>query len=386
MNPTQPGTYTRGVKAFLLNRILLVLSFVGLFVAGAVSMEKALNISLPCGNTAGCDMVAAHPSSMLFGIIPVAYIGLAGYLLMTGLAIARTVKVPYDLRLVTLGYAAAGVGTLFSLYLQYMSFFQIHAVCPYCLTSAITMLLTLIVYALLNAEVKKAPIEPREMTKLDLWLVAGVPFVIVMTLGMMSGGEKGKVAIDLGKIEMNEKSLVPDQPNVFGPATAAITIVEFADMCCPTCQKTSPKVKDFVRANPNTVRLVYRHFPLAMHEYGQTCAAMGEYAAEKGRFWDFTMSVMGLDRQPSSVKELLDVAKSVGLDPSDMKKRLSDTKDPVFDRVTRDINVGKSLGVNATPTFIVLAKGLKPESYGPQDVIDKLNGPLYKAILAGNAK
>ena len=123
-----------------------------------------------------------------------------------------------------------------------------------------------------------------------------------------------------------------------------------------------------------------------MHEYGQTCAAMGEYAAEKGRFWDFTMSVMGLDRQPSSVKELLDVAKSVGLDPSDMKKRLSDTKDPVFDRVTRDINVGKSLGVNATPTFIVLAKGLKPESYGPQDVIDKLNGPLYKAILAGNAK
>jgi len=122
-----------------------------------------------------------------------------------------------------------------------------------------------------------------------------------------------------------------------------------------------------------------------MHEFGRVSAAMGEYAAEKGRFWDFTLSVMGKQRQPDSIDELLETAKSVGLDPDDMKKRLSDKNDPVFDRVTRDMNDGHKVGVTSTPTFIILAKGIKPDNCGPNDVIDKLNSPTYKKILSGHA-
>jgi len=392
MNLTQSGTYTRGVKATLLNRILLVLAFVGLFVASALSMEKALNISLPCGNTSGCDMVASHPSSMLFGVIPVAYIGFLGYILMAGLAVARAMRTPYNPMLVTVGYGAAAVGAAFSLYLQYVSLFHIHAICPYCMTSAITMILTLVVYALLFTEIKKGPqgdAEPEaqaDMPKTDLYMVCGLPLAMVVALGLLSGTEKPKGPyLDNRKIELNVASLVPDHPNSFGPSDAPITIVEFADMCCPACQKASPKVKEFAAENPATVRIVYRHFPLAMHEFGRVSAAMGEYAAEKGRFWDFTLSVMGKQRQPDSIDELLETAKSVGLDPDDMKKRLSDKNDPVFDRVTRDMNDGHKVGVTSTPTFIILAKGIKPDNCGPNDVIDKLNSPTYKKILSGHA-
>lgn len=383
MNLTQLGTYTRGVKAILLNRILLVLAFIGLFVAGALSLEKVLNISLPCGNNTGCDIVASDPSSSLFHI-PVAYIGFLGYIAMAGLAIARTMRTPYDKRLISFGLIAAAIGTLFSGYLQYQSFFRIHAVCPYCLTSAITMLATLAVYVLLWKEVEANPLPESEMGKLDLWLVAGTPFAIVLTLGVMSGLQPTNKGLDKGKIEKNETSLVPANPNVSGHADAPITIVEFADLCCHSCQETEPKIQQFAEENPRTVRVVFREFPLKMHPLGSTAAAMAEYAAEKGRFWDFAISVMGLMRQPDSVQELLDIAKSVGLDPADMQKRLSDKNDPVFDRVTRDMNVGHALGINSTPTFIILAKGIEPVSAGPAEIIDKLGKPPYKKILLGS--
>ena len=223
----EPGTYTHGVKALLLNRVLLVLAFIGLFVAGALSMEKALNISLPCGNKTGCDLVAADKSSMLFGVIPVAYIGLAGYILFAGLAIARAMKSPYDARFVKIGFIAAAIGTAFSLYLQFISFFHIHAVCPYCLTSAITMILTLIGYGLLNSAIKTDNPPAQDLAKLDLWLLGGLPFAVVVGLALLSGGDTTK-GLDVGKIELNEKNLIPDNPNSFG-----------SRYCCPPKQHSA---------------------------------------------------------------------------------------------------------------------------------------------------
>jgi hypothetical protein len=48
------------------------------------------------------------------------------------------------------------------------------------------------------------------------------------------------------------------------------------------------------------------------------------------------------------------------------------------------MNVGHSVGVSATPTFIILAKGLPSISAGPSDIIDKLNNEPYKKILQGS--
>ncbi len=75
----------------------------------------------------------------------------------------------------------------------------------------------------------------------------------------------------------------------------------------------------------------------------------------------------------------------MGLDPEDIKKHLEDANDPVFTRVTRDINDGTVLGVVSTPTFILVRKGMKPDSAGPSDIMDKLNSPEIRAVVDTHA-
>jgi protein-disulfide isomerase/uncharacterized membrane protein len=381
-NPLPSATYTLGVKAALLNRILLVLSLIGLFVASALSIEKLMHVVLPCGNTSGCATVAADPSSMLFGVIPVAYIGFGGYLFLAALALIRTVRSPNDAQLVKIGLVASAFGAGFSIYLQYLSFFHIHAVCPYCLTSAITMIATLVGYVMLYGTIKQGAAPKGEMTKADMWIVGAALALIVIVLPLM--GSAKAPGMDNDKIEANKQHLIPPNPNVYGPADAKLTIVEFADLCCPACQEKSPLVKDFARSHPNTVRIIFREFPLKVHQYGRVAATMAEYAAEKGKLWDFVLNVMGLRRQPESINEMLDIAKSLGMDPDDMKKRLTDSSDPIFSRVTRDINDGTAMGVTSTPTFILVRDGHKLDSAGPFDIMDKLAAPDIQALVNGN--
>src|SRR5688572_20492770 len=86
---TSPQRYNPAVSATLLNRIAMILSFGGVFVAGTLTLAKAMNKGVPCGVDDGCDKVANHSSAIWFGQ-PVAYYGLAAYLLFAFLSGMRS--------------------------------------------------------------------------------------------------------------------------------------------------------------------------------------------------------------------------------------------------------------------------------------------------------
>ena len=95
------------MRAIWLNRVISLLTFGGIFVAGVLSVSKYLKVIPPCGGSDGCFTVANHPSSMWFGI-PVAYIGLLTYLGLAALAIGRShVGILKDRRLVMGGVLLA---------------------------------------------------------------------------------------------------------------------------------------------------------------------------------------------------------------------------------------------------------------------------------------
>lgn len=381
------------MKAILLNRIILVLAFVGLFIAGTLSIEAATGAIVPCGpGGGGCELVARHPSSRIFGI-PVAYIGVFGYLLIAGLAAARASKGVHQARsLVTAGYVVAALGTATSIYLFIQSIFVIHATCIWCLSSTALMCILLMAHAMLAQELESRPNPPETLKpgfgKLDVPMLAVLPVLVgigLITMGMsMKAGEAAPTPIPTSELTANV-ALIPDKPNTYGQADSPVTIVEFADILCPSCQSTSPQVKEFVTANTGKVRLVYRHYPLTqIHPQAMAAAAISEAAADQGKFWDFVLAVMGKQMKPTTPEELFEVAQAVGIDTNLVRKRLTDTNDVVYDRIDRDLKAVKALGINSTPTFFIVANGKVIATAGPSNILPKLNEAEIQAAM--NAK
>jgi len=376
-------TYNPTVKANLYNRILIVLGFVGLYIAGLLSLEKLINLELPCGTGGGCQTVANHPSA-LWGGIPVAYFGFFAYLALAGLAALRGFQgVRESKGLVPVGYAIAAVGVVISLYLQYTSLFVIKAFCPFCMASAITMILTLIVYALLSNSLSVDEPETK-VQGVDKILPLALGVVVALTLAGQGAVMKRSVpTVEDADSRVNEVELIPADAHSFGDPKAPITVVEFADLCCPSCQRNSPKLKHFITEHPGKIRMIYRHFPLSMHKQAIPAAAISEYAAEKGKFWQFAMAIMEPQKEPETVDELLSAATAAGLDVAEVANRMGNENDPIYQRIQRDKSVADKLGINSTPTFIVMTQGQANKIAKASSIFDLLDSDPYKKIIQG---
>jgi uncharacterized membrane protein len=121
----------------------LVMTVSGSIVAGYLSYVDLHSIQAVCGLVGDCNAVQSSSYSHLFGVLPVALLGLGGYLsLLAAWGLGRFLpRLRWAARLASLGLAFAG--TVFSLYLTYLERFVIHAVCLWCITSAVTMSLIL---------------------------------------------------------------------------------------------------------------------------------------------------------------------------------------------------------------------------------------------------
>ena len=116
---------------------IALLSLVGFFVALYLWLYKIGVIgTLQCG-TGACEAVQTSRWAMLFGI-PVAFYGVVGYGVMFAVSFAGTLPALAGRRWPTLVLAGlAGGAFLFALYLTYLELFVIHAICRYCVVSAV---------------------------------------------------------------------------------------------------------------------------------------------------------------------------------------------------------------------------------------------------------
>lgn len=96
-----------------------------------------------CTAGSGCDAVKASAYSTLFGV-PVSLFGAGGYLL---LFLISTVGMSKKKRWTRLYYLSL-IALSFSVYLTYIELFVINAICPYCVTSAVIILIIFILLLL----------------------------------------------------------------------------------------------------------------------------------------------------------------------------------------------------------------------------------------------
>jgi uncharacterized membrane protein len=114
-----------------------LLSLIGFFVALYLYLYKiGLIGTLACG-TGGCETVQMSPWSRFLGV-EVALYGVIGYALLLALALvsvqAGTDRRHWSDRLILLG---SGAGVLFTAYLTALELFVIHAICRWCVGSAV---------------------------------------------------------------------------------------------------------------------------------------------------------------------------------------------------------------------------------------------------------
>jgi uncharacterized membrane protein len=122
-----------------------VLSGLGVLVSSYLSIKRFTGGSLACSRWAQCDVVNNSLYAKIYGV-PVSFIGLAGYLLLLGLALAA-LETAGDTRrrLVTFGFVLAIGGVAFSAYLTYIELYVIEAICSWCLASATIITLLAVV-------------------------------------------------------------------------------------------------------------------------------------------------------------------------------------------------------------------------------------------------
>lgn len=381
--------YNPSVKTVILNRIALTLGFIGIFVSGVLSIGARYDGKVPCGISKGCEAVANHPSSKLLFGIPNAYVGLAIYVLLAALAYYRLLKPDAGRGGLMIAYVVTAVGSLISIGLTYYSFAVIRASCIWCLSSALVMILSLLVHALL---VQAKP-ESKEPTGVDTIFVVSLALSTMILLGVIGASiandasTRGISSMNLKKVD--PKIILPADAHVFGDPNAPMTIVEFGDLVCPQCRTEFPTVRQFVGAHPGQVKYVFRHFPLVLkegHEAAFPAAVLSEIASESNLFWQYVESIYSFEPEKRvNIDDALEVARNLGIDTEKALKRIPNQNDPAFKKVNLDLNNALGIGVQGTPTFIILAPGVEPRAAMAETLYRDLDRDEYKPFLK-NAK
>jgi protein-disulfide isomerase len=146
-----------------------------------------------------------------------------------------------------------------------------------------------------------------------------------------------------------------------GPANAAVTLVEFSDFQCPYCARLSPVLDSVVRTYPRDVRLVFKHFPLSFHAQARAAAAAAIAAGNQGRFFEFRARVMPHFRELNEDLYLA-AARELGLDMNRFRREMALT-DEVNAMLDADIELGRTVGVEGTPTVFVNGRLAEDRSF-----------------------
>jgi len=110
------------------------LALAGIGIAGYLTYVHYAGLRPVCGVSHGCETVQTSSYAFLAGV-PVALLGLVSYTL-----ILVTLRARNDTALVG-GYVLTLIGFGFSVYLTYREVFTIHAICSWCVSSAIVFTL-----------------------------------------------------------------------------------------------------------------------------------------------------------------------------------------------------------------------------------------------------
>jgi protein-disulfide isomerase len=162
--------------------------------------------------------------------------------------------------------------------------------------------------------------------------------------------EKGDVSVYLEEPVSAISELGPSNSFFRGPSHAPVTIVEFTDFQCPFCKGVLPTIEELMSRYGGEVRWEFRDFPVQTHPGSPKAHEAARCAGEQGKFWEYHDELFA--RSPNhSVLELQSLARDLNVESTAFAECLESRRHQ--GAVARDIQEGKRLGVQVTPTFFI---------------------------------
>jgi protein-disulfide isomerase len=151
-------------------------------------------------------------------------------------------------------------------------------------------------------------------------------------------------------------------------------IVEFGDLQCPACKSAQPAIEALIAGEPNA-RFVFQNFPLEMHNWAAKGADYAECVAQASNeaFWKFIAKTYDAQAEitaENADEKLTAVADASGVKGADIASCAPTPATKA--RVEASIALGKSAGVNSTPTLFINGRSIGNVSQVPADTLKAL--------------
>ncbi len=157
-----------------------------------------------------------------------------------------------------------------------------------------------------------------------------------------------------------------------GPKDAPVTMIEFSDYQCPYCRRAETSVRELRQKYGEKLQLVYRDYPLPIHQYAMKAAEAARRAQEQGKFWPYHDTLFGSEAKLEVADLKADAAK-LGLDTKKFNDCLD--HDKYAAAVRQDMADGTTSGVHGTPAFFINGRfidGAQPTQAFEQVIDDEL--------------
>jgi len=162
----------------------------------------------------------------------------------------------------------------------------------------------------------------------------------------------------------------PDLPRVdapveshdptLGPHDARVTIIQFAEYQCFYCGRVHDSLRRLVDRYPDDVRIVWKDFPLSNHTRAKPAAIAAHCAGDQGMYWEMSERLL-TNQHALSEADIAGYAREIGISTEPFQRCLSEGRHE--DGIRADLDLGRRLGVQATPTFFIngiLVSGAQP--------------------------
>jgi protein-disulfide isomerase len=213
-----------------------------------------------------------------------------------------------------------------------------------------------------------------------------LPFIIVAAVAIATLGSgamlyRAKLPRSLTIIP-EDKRISPksdaESMHIRGNVNAPVTLEEFGDFQCPPCGGISVFLDELVKEYEPNLRIIFRNFPLQMHEHARDAAVAAEAAGLQGRFWemhDLLYREQSTWSNADNTRELFDsYAGMIGLDVDQFKKDMEGEKAKA--RVDSDQERAKSLGLQITPSVFINNREVPPREKTPEGLRAAIDAAL----------